>query len=219
MRNIDTIIFDLDGTILDTLGDLADSVNFALLSNNLPERTYEEIRSFVGNGIRNLIETSVPAGTDVELTDKVFADFKARYKTHCKVKTRPYDGIDKMLAELSSLGYRMTIVSNKADGAVQDLHKEFFYPAIETAYGEREGIPRKPNPEIIQLALKEMGAEVERTVYIGDSEVDYTTAKNAGLKLIMVSWGFRDKEILEKLGAEKIADTPEELIEIIKKLN
>lgn len=218
MKNIDTLIFDLDGTILDTLGDLADSVNFALESNGLPVRTYEEVRSFVGNGIRNLIERCVPAGTDAELTNKVFVDFKARYKTHCKVKTIPYDGIKELLDRLAEEGYKMSIVSNKADSAVQDLHKEFFYPAIETAYGEIEGIPRKPNPQIINYVLEKMGSTAENSVYIGDSEVDYTTAENAGMELVMVSWGFRDKEVLVSLGADKIADTTEGLYEILKNL-
>lgn len=219
MNKTDTIIFDLDGTILDTLGDLADSVNYALSSNNLPKRTYEEIRSFVGNGIRNLIDRSVPAGTSAEITDKVFADFKARYKTHCKVKTRPYDGIKELLDRLAEDGYKMSIVSNKADSAVQDLHKEFFYPAIETAYGEMEGIPRKPDPQIINYVLEKMGSKAENSVYIGDSEVDFTTAENAGMKLIMVSWGFRDKEVLEALGAKYIAGDMDQLYEFIKKLN
>lgn len=216
MRNTDTIIFDLDGTILDTLGDLADSVNFALSSNDLPERTYEEIRSFVGNGIRNLIERSVPAGTAATLTDKVFLDFKSWYKNHCKVKTRPYKGICGLLEKLKEAGYKMTIVSNKADNAVQELFEEFFADTITSAYGERAGIPRKPEPDIIRLALKEMNSDAERTVYIGDSEVDYITAENAGLNLIMVSWGFRDKDELSKLGAKYIADTPSELLDLIK---
>lgn len=216
MSKTDTIIFDLDGTLLDTLGDLADSVNFALSSNALPERTYGEIRSFVGNGIRNLIDRSVPKGTEETLVDKVFADFKARYKTHCKVKTRPYDGINELLEKLSKDGYKMSIVSNKADSAVQDLHKEFFYPAIETAFGEMEGIPRKPNPQIINYVLEKMGSKAENTVYIGDSEVDFTTAENAGLKLIMVSWGFRDREALEALGVSCIADDMDKLYAYIR---
>lgn len=217
MNNIDTIIFDLDGTILDTLEDLKDSVNYALSENGLAERTLEEIRSFVGNGIRNLIERSVPEGNAAEVTDKVFDMFKGYYKNHCKIKTKPYEGISEMLKELSECGYKMTIVSNKADNAVQELLKEFFYPAIETAYGERAGIPRKPEPEIVRLAMKEIGADPARTVYIGDSEVDFKTAEKANLGLIMVSWGFRDRQLLASLGAEHIADTTEELVEIIKK--
>lgn len=219
MTKTDTIIFDLDGTILDTLGDLADSVNFALSANDLPERTYEEIRSFVGNGIRNLIDRSVPEGTLTELTDKVFLDFKARYKTHCKVKTKPYAGVNEILEKLAADGYKMAIVSNKADSAVQDLYKEFFHPAITRAFGEIEGIPRKPNPQIINYCLEKMDSKVENAVYIGDSEVDFTTAKNVGMKLIMVSWGFRDKEVLESLGAGYIADDMDELYDFIKKLN
>lgn len=219
MRKVDTIIFDLDGTILDTLGDLTDSVNYALEKNNLPKRSYKEIRSFVGNGIRNLIDTSVPKGTNIELTDAVFLDFKARYKTHCNVKTRPYEGINDMLKKLKEDGFKMSIVSNKADLAVKALHREFFYPHIETAYGEMDGIPRKPNPQIISYVLEQIGAKAENTVYIGDSEVDYKTANNAGLKLVMVSWGFRDKEVLNGLNAEYIADNVSELYEIISELN
>lgn len=217
MNTIDTIIFDLDGTILDTLGDLTDSVNYALKDCGMKERTLQEVRSFVGNGIRNLIDKSVPKGTAVEETDKVFAVFRNHYKDNCKIKTKPYEGINEMLKRLSECGYKMTIVSNKADNAVKELLKEFFYPAIEKAYGERQGIPRKPEPQLVKLAIDEIGADPARTVYVGDSEVDYITAKNANLGLIMVSWGFRDRSMLESLGAEYIADNPAQLMEIIKK--
>jgi len=218
MKSIDTLIFDLDGTILDTLGDLADSVNYALGKQGLSERSYEEIRGFVGNGIRNLIERSVPDNTSAKVVDEVFQMFKEHYKIHCKDKTKPYKGVDKLLNKLSNAGYNMTIISNKAHNAVVELHKEFFYPAIKTAFGERTGVPRKPDSEAIDSVLYEIKAQKENCIYIGDSEVDYYTAKNANMKLVMVSWGFRDREVLEKLGVDLIADSPDELFEIINNL-
>ena len=218
MKNVDTIIFDLDGTLLDTLEDLMDAVNVALESEGLPLKTLSEIRAIVGNGIRNLTDRSVPAGSPSAVRDRVFLKFKEYYKDHCKIKTRPYEGIKRMLQSFAGKGYKMTIVSNKTDPAVQDLLKEHFYPEIETAYGEREGIPRKPQPDIVNLAIKELGANKASCVYVGDSEVDFQTAENALLKLVMVSWGFRDKSLLKELGAEKIADSPDELIKIIDEL-
>ncbi len=218
MKHVDTIIFDLDGTLLDTLEDLMDAVNVALQKERLPLKSLSEIRAIVGNGIRNLTDRSVPADTPMEVKDRVFENFRAYYKDHCKIKTKPYDGIREMLSVLSEKGYRMTIVSNKTDPAVQDLLQAHFYPAIQSAYGERENIPRKPKPDIVYLAMQELGAAKEQSVYIGDSEVDYQTAKNAGIRLVMVSWGFRDRAVLEALGADAIADTPEELVQIIEAL-
>ena len=214
---LNSVVFDLDGTLLDTLGDLRDSVNFALQKNNLPKRTTEEIRSFVGNGIRLLIELSVPQNTPIEVTDQCFADFKAYYKDHSAILTKPYDGVIDLMAALKSRGIKVAVVSNKADFAVKDLMEDYFSGLYDCAYGERAGIPRKPEPDAVFAAIKEMGAEAESTVYIGDSEVDVITSKNAGLPCIAVTWGFRDKMVLEALQPEYIVDSSEEILNIIER--
>ena len=212
-----SVVFDLDGTLLDTLGDLRDSVNFALQKNNLPERTTEEIRSFVGNGIRLLIELSVPENTPIEITDKCFQDFKEYYKDHSAILTKPYDHIIDLMKTLKSKGIKIAVVSNKADFAVKTLMEDYFSGLYDCAYGERAGIPRKPEPDAVFAAIKEMGAEAESTVYVGDSEVDVVTSKNAGLPCIAVTWGFRDKMVLEALQPEYIVDSPEEILNIIER--
>ena len=189
-------VFDMDGTILNTLEDLADSTNYALKANGLPERTIDEVRRFVGNGIRLLIERAVPTDTDKELTDKVFDTFKEYYKTHCAVKTRPYDGIKDVLLELRKTGCLTAVVSNKADFAVQDLCKDYFDNLFDFAIGEREGIKKKPAPDSVFEVLSKLNVEKADAVYIGDSDVDFATSVNAGMDVIMVGWGFRDAEFL-----------------------
>lgn len=212
-----TVVFDLDGTLLDTLGDLRDSVNFALEKNNLPKRTTEEIRSFVGNGIRLLIERSVPENIPSEITDKCFSDFKEYYKDHSAILTKPYDGIIDLMKELKLKGIKIAVVSNKADFAVKKLMEDYFSGLYDCAYGEREGVLRKPAPDSVFGAIKEMGAETDNTVYIGDSEVDVETSKNANLPCIAVTWGFRDKKVLESLDPEYIVDSPTEILNIIER--
>ncbi len=214
-----SVVFDLDGTLLDTLGDLRDSVNFALEKNNLPSRTTEEIRSFVGNGIRLLIERSVPENTPLEITDKCFLDFKEYYKNHSAILTKAYGGIIDLLKELKSNGVKIAVVSNKADFAVKTLMEDYFSGLYDCAYGERVGVKRKPAPDSVFGAVKEMGANLENTVYIGDSEVDVETAKNSNLPCIAVTWGFRDKEVLESLCPEYIVDSPVEILSIIERGN
>lgn len=205
------IIFDLDGTILNTLEDLADSVNFALVSNRLPTRTIEEIRRFVGNGIRKLIERAVPEVCQENIVDKVFADFREHYKEHCADKTRPYDGILKLLSELQEEGYHLAVVSNKADFAVQELCETYFQGKFEYVVGERKDIRRKPYPDSVLKVLDKLQVKKENAVYVGDSEVDIETAKNAGIDMICVEWGFRDKAYLIKQGAENFIASPEEI--------
>ena len=212
-----SVVFDLDGTLLDTLGDLRDSVNFALRKNNLTERTTEEIRSFVGNGIRCLIELSVPENTSIEIIDKCFQDFKEYYKDHSAILTRPYDGIVDIIQELKSEGVKIAVVSNKADFAVKALMEDYFSGLYDCAYGERAGVPRKPEPDGVFVAINEMGAEIKDTVYIGDSEVDVVTSKNAKLPCIAVTWGFRDKKVLERLNPEYIVDSPNDILSIIER--
>ena len=212
-----SVVFDLDGTLLDTLGDLRDSVNFALEKNGLPKRTTEEIRSFVGNGIRLLIDRSVPENTPTEITDKCFSDFKEYYKDHSAILTEPYDGIIDLMKELKSKGIKIAVVSNKADFAVKTLMEDYFSGLYDCAYGERLGIIRKPAPDGVFYAINEMGAKVENTVYIGDSEVDVDTSKNANLPCIAVTWGFRDKKVLESLNPEYIVDSTSDILRIIER--
>ena len=208
-------VFDMDGTILNTLEDLADSTNYALKANGLPERTIDEVRRFVGNGIRLLIERAVPTDTDKKLTDKVFDTFKEYYKTHCPVKTRPYDGIKDVLLELRKAGCLTAVVSNKADFAVQDLCKDYFDNLFDFAIGEREGIKKKPAPDSVFEVLSKLNVEKDNAVYIGDSDVDFATSVNAGMDVIMVGWGFRDEEFLREKGAKRIIKQPSDILDII----
>jgi phosphoglycolate phosphatase len=209
------LIFDMDGTILNTLEDLADATNYALSENGLPTRSIEEIRFFVGNGIGKLIERAVPEGTDTELKDKVFSTFMPYYSEHCADKTRAYDGICEAISELRKRGYLTAVVSNKADSAVQILCKDYFPDMFDYAVGEKEGARRKPYPDSVYDVLEKLDIKKEAAVYIGDSDVDVSTARNSGLKVIGVSWGFRGRELLESYGADWIIDRPEELFEII----
>ena len=212
----DTVIFDLDGTILDTLGDLRDSVNFALKNNNLPCRSTEEIRAFVGNGIRLLIERAVPQNTEKAVVDKCFDDFKAHYKNNSANLTKPYNGVIAVLNQLKDKGIKLAVVSNKADFAVQTLVKKYFNGIFDFSVGEKEGIRRKPFPDSVFNAMEYLGADKNTTVYVGDSEVDVETAFNSGIPCIAVTWGFRDKMVLEKLNPGYIVEIPEQIIEIIE---
>lgn len=210
-------IFDLDGTLLNTIRDLADSVNYALEKNGFPKRTLEEVTKFVGNGIRKLIVRAVPKGTDEHMTDVVFEDFKEYYGKHCADKTEKYPGIDYVLDSLHKERCRTAVISNKADYAVKILCDDFFPGKFDAVYGEREsmGIKKKPDPQEVLAVLDEFKTDRKDAVYIGDSEVDIATAKNAGVDGIIVSWGFREKEILIQNGAECIVDTSQELVDKI----
>lgn len=208
-------IFDMDGTVLNTLDDLADSTNHALESCGLPKRTKDEVRRFVGNGIRLLIERAVPAGTSSELIDKVFAEFKAYYALHCADKTCAYDGIVDALKELKSKGYKLALVSNKVDFAVQELCKDYFPNIFDIAVGEREGMRKKPAPDSVLEVLRVLDIEKNDAVYIGDSDVDYETSVNSGIDDISVTWGFRDKEFMMEKGATVFVDSPDELVKLL----
>ena len=209
-------LFDLDGTVLNTLDDLADAVNTVLATNKMPLRTCDEVRQFVGNGIAKLIERAVPNGTDDATVDKVVADFKTYYSAHSADKTAPYAGIPEMLGALRAKGVRTAVVSNKADFAVQPLVKQYFGDLFDMAIGEDvEKRPAKPAPNMVRHVLETLGARAEDAVYIGDSDVDVLTAKNAGLSCIAVTWGFRDRECLKNAGATVFADTPDELQDLI----
>ena len=216
MRN--TIIFDLDGTLLDTLADLAASVNFALRTHHLPERTTSEIRQFLGNGIRYLMEKSVGGAVSGDAFEEVFQTFRSHYVDHCLDTTAPYPGIMNALNELNAKGYKMAIVSNKLHPAVQELNERFFKGYITSAVGESATVRRKPNPDAVLAALRELGSEESEAVYVGDSEVDLLTAKNAGLPCILVTWGFRDESFLRTLHLlpnTQFAHNADELLQIV----
>jgi phosphoglycolate phosphatase len=217
MTQKDTVIFDLDGTLLDTLQDLKNSVNYALAENGLPERTLDEIRLFVGNGIRLLIERAVPADTELTVIDQVFDRFKRHYAVHCNDYTKPYDGIMELLQALKDRGIRMAIVSNKADFAVKELAHIYFDDLITVAIGEKEseGIRKKPAPDTVNEALEELGSCRENAVYVGDSEVDIATAANSKMDAILCDWGFRDRSCLEENGAKLILSAPGELLDAL----
>ena len=213
-RKITTVIFDLDGTLLDTLEDLKNATNHALRVCGMPERTLDEIRQFVGNGVRNLMVRAVPQGEENPGFERAFAVFKEYYGEHCNDETRAYDGIPALLQELKNAGYAMAIVSNKIDSAVQDLCVRYF-PQVDVAIGDRENLRRKPEPDSVFLALKALGRTREEAVYVGDSDVDLATAQNAGLPCISVLWGFRDREFLAAHGATTFVETPSEITSVL----
>ena len=208
-------IFDMDGTILNTLNDLADSMNHCLQVNGLPERSLQEIRTFLGNGIHWLVECSVPEGTDAETLEKVYQTFLVYYKDHCAVKTQAYEGIPQVLQSLRRAGVLTAVVSNKADYAVKILCEDYFDGMLDFSVGELEGRRRKPYPDSVNAVLEKFRIAKEDTVYIGDSEVDFQTAQNAGLDVIMVGWGFRDEEFLKERGASFVIHDPQEILELI----
>ncbi len=212
-----TAIFDLDGTILATLDDLADSLNYALIKNNLPKRSLEEVRLFVGNGIRKLMERGVPCNTEISVIDSVHSDFTEYYKKHCSDKTKPYDRILNMLENLKEKGIKLAVLSNKADYAVRDLCDKYFAGYFDEVAGEKDGIPKKPAPDGVFEIIKKIGVTPNTCVYIGDSEVDIITAKNSGLDCIAVDWGFRDRNVLIDAGALIIVSSPEKLFDEITK--
>ena len=209
------IIFDLDGTLLDTLDDLTDGVNFALRSLSMKERSRSEVLSFVGNGNRVLMERSVPEGTDPETSAVALQKFHEYYSCHYADRTRPYDGIDQLLAELKAMGYLLAVISNKVDYAVQDICRIYFDGIFDFAIGDREGIRRKPASDPVDLCLKELNVRAEQALYIGDSEVDLATAANAGVECLSVDWGFRQHEVLVEAGARTIVSSPDEIKEYI----
>jgi phosphoglycolate phosphatase len=205
------VIFDLDGTILDTLEDLYDSLNVALRENGFPERSIQEVRSFVGNGIYRLVQLGLPEGHTEEELNRTLAFFRSYYGEHCLDKTKPYPGISELFERLHREGRLIAVVSNKADSAVQALIARFFPGQIDYVLGERDGIRRKPAPDTVLEAMRRMGVSAGETVYAGDSEVDIQTAANAGVDAVIVSWGFRDRQELLEHGAKVIVDRMEEL--------
>lgn len=207
----DAIIFDLDGTLTDTLEDLKNSVNYAMREFGFPERTLDEVRSFVGNGVRRLIYLSVPENTPDEISESCLEVFKKYYKDHSLIKTKPYDGIIPMLERLKKEGIKTAVVTNKMHEAAVDIVRIFFDGLIDVTIGQIDGIAQKPQPDGIYAALEKLGASKENAVYVGDSEVDCITARNAGIPCIGVAWGFRSKEVLLENGADFIINSPEEI--------
>lgn len=212
---ITTIVFDMDGTVLNTLEDLTVSMNYVLSKFGMPEHKLEEYRLFFGNGVGEALRLSLPEGTSEDIIDEMLPVFKEHYDAHCLDKTGPYDGIIEVMRELKLRGYKTAIVSNKIDSAVKELHQRFFGDSVDIAIGEQPGINRKPAPDMVNLALKELGSSKEESVYIGDSEVDFMTAENSGLPCISVLWGFRDKDFLIEQGAYCFAEKPQDIIDIL----
>ncbi|MDE6647346.1 MAG: HAD family hydrolase [Prevotella sp.] len=209
----DTYIFDLDGTLLNTLQDLAASVNYALSQYQMPTHDIVAVRNFVGNGVRLLMERATPDGAQNPQFEAVFATFRQHYMEHSLDTTRPYDGIPEMLRELKRQGKRLAVVSNKFYAATQEL-VAYFFPEIEVAIGEHEseGIRKKPAPDTVYEALRQLGVGKENAVYVGDSDVDLMTARNSGLPCISVLWGFRDRDFLLSHGATTFVRKPPELV-------
>ncbi|MGN8967423.1 HAD family hydrolase [Intestinimonas sp. HCP28S3_D6] len=207
----EAVIFDLDGTLLNTLDDLAASTNRALTHFDLPQRSLDEVRQFVGNGVEKLIRRAVPAGTDETLTLDCLEWFKKDYMVHMRDQTAPYPGILKLLKQLQNNDCKVGVVSNKFDGAVKELCREHFGGLLPVAIGERPGAQKKPARDLVDLCVAELGVHPDHCVYVGDSDVDIQTAANAGLPCLSVSWGFRSRDFLMAHGASAIIDTPEDL--------
>lgn len=205
------IIWDLDGTLLNTLEDLMDSVNYALSNKNMPNITLEQTRKYVGNGVARLVRLAAPVGTSDEQVDELLTDFRFYYDRHSKDKTKPYNGILELLTDLKAKGYKMSIVSNKINVAVGQLAEEYFPGLIDVAIGETDNTPRKPAPDMIYKAIDKLGVNKQDAVFIGDSEVDVATGLNAGINMLTVLWGFRDKDELITAGATTFIEKTEDI--------
>ena len=205
------VLFDMDGTVLDTLDDLCDSINHSLAEFSLPQVSREHVRQCLGNGAAFLVSHSIPAGSSPELEADVLAFYKPWYDAHCLIKTAPYEGILPMMQSLKEQGLRLAIISNKPDRAVQELSDAFFPGLLELSVGESPSVRRKPAPDTVLKAASQIGLSVDQCVYVGDSEVDLQTARNAGMDCISVTWGFRDEAQLIEAGASVLVRTPEEL--------
>ena len=211
MHKYKTYIFDLDGTLLSTLADLAASTNYALRTHHMPERSLDEVRRFVGNGVKKLMERAIPDGLNNPLFEETFATFRQHYMQHNLDTTQPYPGIMQLLEQLKAEGKNIAVVSNKFYAATRELCRHFFGDLVPVGIGEREDIRKKPAPDTVIEALRELGVDKEGAVYIGDSDVDIMTAKNSGMPCVSVLWGFRDKEFLLEHGAITLILKPEEM--------
>mgnify|MGYP004646595057 FL=1 len=213
----DTVLFDMDGTLLDTLADICSAANYTLRAMGYPERTLAEMRRFVGNGAEMQMRRALGAAADEETVKRALEIYKPYYAAHCQVETRPYAGVTGLLAALKREGFRMAVVSNKPDEAVKPLARQHFGALLDAAMGETAQRRRKPAPDMVNDALAALGAEKARAVYVGDSEVDIETARNAEIACISVCWGFRDREQLAQAGAEEIAADARELRELLER--
>ena len=211
--NYDAVIFDLDGTLLNTLEDLAASVNYALADAGLPGRTIEEVRQFIGDGVRMLITRAVYPLENADSIQAIHQCFIQHYKENCENKTKPYEGVQTLLEDLQAHEISTAIVSNKADFAVKKLAQQYFPGKITLAVGDRDGVPRKPAPDSLLEAIRTLGCS--RPLYVGDSDVDVITAQNAGVEGIFVTWGFRSREELIQAGAQRLADSTSQLAQMI----
>lgn len=211
-----TVIFDMDGTILETLEDMRDSVNVTMDHVGYPHRSLEEVRSFVGNGAAKLIERCMPQGAQDPGFQEAFRFYKQYYDTHAQIKTGPYAGIPELLRTLKNKGVQIAVVSNKPDEAVKLLSEHYFPGLFPVAIGQRPGIETKPAPDSVYEAMRLLGAQKETTVYVGDSDVDIDTARNAGLNCISVTWGFRDVKFLLEHGAKKLVHSAPELLQVLE---
>lgn len=209
------VIFDLDGTLLNTLGDLRAATNHALEVRGLPPHSMEEIRQFIGNGIRLLICRAMPEGTPEAEIDAALDDFKAYYAAHIHDRTVPYDGIPQLLTALRKRGIKVAVLSNKIDSASQQLIEYFFPGKTDVVFGEHVGVPRKPDPTSCRMVIQQLGVQPEQVLYVGDSGTDMQTAKNAGLYAVGVTWGFRSKEVLLENGADVLVHRPEQILQIL----
>ena len=205
-------IFDLDGTLLDTLGDLAASVNAALEACQMPCRSIDEVRAFVGNGVRVLMQRAVPEGTDEKRIEEALEVFRRHYLVHSMDTTCPYEGIITLLRALKSRGKKIAVVSNKFQKATQELCAHFFGSLVNVAIGESEQIRKKPAPDTVLEAMRRLNVDTTQAVYIGDSDVDIETARNCSLPCISVLWGFRSRDFLLKHGATTFVESPQEIL-------
>lgn len=212
MKEYNTYVFDLDGTLLNTINDLAVSTNYALRTHGMPEHSVDDVRRFVGNGVKKLMERAIPGGLDNPQFEETYATFRKHYLQHSLDTTQPYPGVVDVLAELKRRGRRIAVVSNKFYAATQELCRHFFNDYVEVAIGEREDIKKKPAPDTVIEALRQLGVGKEGAVYIGDSDVDVATARNSGLPCISVLWGFRDKDFLIEHGATTFVDEPKQIL-------
>ncbi len=214
---IQAVLFDLDGTVLDTIGDLTDSLNGALEEFSLPPHSEKEVESLVGNGIRNLVKRAAPDRSKEEL-EQVYQSFMKRYRKHLTDRTRPYRGIEVLLKKLKQQGYKLGVISNKKEELVQRLCETFYPNLFDLVMGETEGIPRKPDKAMMVYALQQMEISREEVIYIGDSETDREAAMNAQIPCVLVAWGFRKRPAIDKMKSEYTVDTPEEIAELLKQL-
>lgn len=211
------VLFDMDGTVLDTVGDLTDAINISLEKFGFPARSVEEVKSFLGKGPAHFVNCAVPEGTDEITRQQVLAFYEPYYDSHCQVKTAPYPGIMELLKALKARGLRLAVISNKQEPAVKVLARQHFAGLLELAVGTNARIRCKPDPSAVLAAMEELGVEKDETLYVGDMDVDLNTARNAGIDCVCVSWGFLGRKKLEALGAKHIVDTAQELLDFILK--